>query len=215
MLSLVISRPGNIMKQTSQPTCHEVTREDSRWLSMIRYTKLVQANDPFASGFQNDVYKSTALYWNKGQRKLCAHDLSKLPSTTQFRNLPGVSQTTSQSHCDLPLTLFQPKTYPHFAMHSSGSQHHRVHNRGQTRRRQPASSLQSRFGPGYNSYELLSISPSISDRRSYSESDHGKQASKAHAESSSTTTIKSESPPTDSSHVSRVMLEIQGRRLLS
>lgn len=97
-------------------------------------------------------------------------------------------------------------------MSSSKSQHHPHHNQ-QGRTRQPAASSQSEYGPDYNSYELLSNSSFASHCRSYSESDHSKQTSETHAESSSEETVKSESPPTDSSHVSKVALRLHNHFL--
>lgn len=93
-------------------------------------------------------------------------------------------------------------------MSASRSQRHPGCNHRQGRRRRPASSLQCRYGPDYNTYELLSTSSFASRRGSYSESGHSKQASETHAESSSSSTVKSESPPTDSSHVSKVALKL-------
>lgn len=92
-------------------------------------------------------------------------------------------------------------------MSSSRSQHHSGCNHRQGRRRRPASSLQSRYESDYNTYELLSTSSFNSRYRSYSKSDHSKHPSETHAESSSSATVKSESPATDSSHVSKVALK--------
>lgn len=142
-----------------------------------------------------------------------SHVSIKVPSILHNYNpAPPVRfQFTGTGH---PFSVNIPKTHLyHNTMPSSGTQHRPVHNQ-QGRRRHSASSLQSRNGPAYNSYELLSTSSFTSNCLSYSETDRSQQNEETHAESSSSATVKSESPPTDSSHVSKDFLKPHNRRTL-